>query len=180
MTISWRGGTTADALVRVCKMAGANVVGGGFLIEKLNDAGRAFMSGYQIPLESLAIVEIDGDRVKMVEESRKATDEADEDATREFLEQASGARSGGVAVTVTLLCRHRPVSVPLLCRHRPVSVPSPSRQRAVPRAGGREAAGGRRAGRGGGLERGRARLPWHGCGGPRPRGRERIRGCAAQ
>eukprot|EP00966_Prymnesium_polylepis_P004669 107087-Prymnesium_polylepis.1 len=34
-------------------MAGATVVGGGFLIEKVNDAGRAFMSGYQIPLESL-------------------------------------------------------------------------------------------------------------------------------
>ena len=37
-------------------MAGATVVGGGFLIEKQNDAGRAFLSGYQIPLESLANV----------------------------------------------------------------------------------------------------------------------------
>ena len=34
------GGTTADALIRVCRMAGAVVVGGGFLIEKVNDAGR--------------------------------------------------------------------------------------------------------------------------------------------
>lgn len=52
------GGTTADALIRVCRMAGAVVVGGGFLIEKVNDAGRAFLSGYQIPFESLATVEI--------------------------------------------------------------------------------------------------------------------------
>ena len=41
------GGTTADALIRLCRMAGASVVGGGFLIEKTNDAGRAFLSGYQ-------------------------------------------------------------------------------------------------------------------------------------
>ena len=52
------GGTTADALIRVCRMAGAIVVGGGFLIEKVNDAGRAFLSGYQVPLASLATVEI--------------------------------------------------------------------------------------------------------------------------
>ena len=39
-------------------MAGVIVVGGGFLIEKLNDAGRAFLSGYQVPLESLALVDI--------------------------------------------------------------------------------------------------------------------------
>ena len=52
------GGTTADALVRLCRMAGATVVGGGFLIEKVNDAGRAFLSGYQMPLESLATVDI--------------------------------------------------------------------------------------------------------------------------
>ena len=42
------GGTTADALIRLCRMAGAIVVGGGFLIEKLNDAGRVFLSGYQV------------------------------------------------------------------------------------------------------------------------------------
>lgn len=29
------GGTTADALMRLCRMAGATVVGGGFLIEKV-------------------------------------------------------------------------------------------------------------------------------------------------
>jgi len=52
------GGTTADALIRLCRMAGATVVGGGVLIEKINDAGRAFLSGYEIKFESLAVVEI--------------------------------------------------------------------------------------------------------------------------
>jgi len=62
------GGTTADALMRLCRMAGATVVGGGFLIEKVNDAGRAFVSGYQIPLESLAVVEIVDGRITIIEE----------------------------------------------------------------------------------------------------------------
>ena len=63
------GGTTADALMRVCRMAGAIVVGGGFLIEKVNDAGRAFLSGYQIPLISLATVEIgQTGEIRMIEE----------------------------------------------------------------------------------------------------------------
>eukprot|EP00316_Scyphosphaera_apsteinii_P011386 CAMPEP_0119299936 /NCGR_PEP_ID=MMETSP1333-20130426/1930_1 /TAXON_ID=418940 /ORGANISM="Scyphosphaera apsteinii, Strain RCC1455" /LENGTH=708 /DNA_ID=CAMNT_0007301545 /DNA_START=102 /DNA_END=2229 /DNA_ORIENTATION=+ len=53
------GGTTADALIRVCRMANANVVGGGFLIEKVSDAGRAFLSGYCLPLESIVHVSID-------------------------------------------------------------------------------------------------------------------------
>ncbi len=61
------GGTTADALIRVCRMAGATVVGGGFLIEKSNDAGRAFLSGYEIPLESLCTVEIADSQVRIVE-----------------------------------------------------------------------------------------------------------------
>ena len=61
------GGTTADALVRVCRMAGASVVGGGFLIEKLNDAGRAFLSGYQVQLESLAMVDVADGRIQIVD-----------------------------------------------------------------------------------------------------------------
>lgn len=42
------GGRTADAMIRICRMANANVVGGGFLIEKRRDAGRAFLSGYEV------------------------------------------------------------------------------------------------------------------------------------
>ena len=68
------GGTTADALIRVTRMAGAKVVGGGFLIEKTNDAGRAFLSGYSLPLESLAVVEIDrSGQVRVVQEAETMT-----------------------------------------------------------------------------------------------------------
>ena len=67
------GGRTADALVRLCKMANANVVGGGFLIEKAADAGRAFLSGYQIPLESIALVEVKDGTIHVIEQdSREA------------------------------------------------------------------------------------------------------------
>lgn len=72
------GGTTADALIRLCRMAGATVVGAGFLIEKSNDAGRAFLSGYEIPLESLATVEISDNQVSIVETS------AEEDSQSEW------------------------------------------------------------------------------------------------
>lgn len=37
------------------------------LCTQVNDAGRAFLSGYQIPLESLAIVEIIDGRISIVE-----------------------------------------------------------------------------------------------------------------
>ena len=62
------GGATADAMVRLCRMANAKVVGGGFLIEKLNEAGRAFLSGYQIPLESLCAVSIDNGNIIIAED----------------------------------------------------------------------------------------------------------------
>lgn len=62
------GGATADAMVRLCRMANAKVVGGGFLIEKLNDVGRAFLSGYQIPLEALCAVSIDKGNIVIAED----------------------------------------------------------------------------------------------------------------
>ena len=62
------GGATADAMVRLCRMANAKVVGGGFLIEKLNDVGRAFLSGYQIPLEALCAVSIDNGNIVIAED----------------------------------------------------------------------------------------------------------------
>jgi xanthine phosphoribosyltransferase len=62
------GGATADAMVRLCCMANAKVVGGGFLIEKLNDVGRAFLSGYQIPLEALCAVSIDNGNIVIAED----------------------------------------------------------------------------------------------------------------
>ena len=155
------GGTTADALVRVCKMAGATVVGGGFLIEKLNDAGRAFMSGYQIPLESLAIVEIEGDRVKMVEESKR--DDDDEDATQQFLDRVGerqraddaldaaagwsedglnflGTAAEGRGRAVTSVSEAVPVNEPIVVRaprEETMAVPAalaPTRPEAAPRS----------------------------------------------
>ena len=56
-------------------MAGAIVVGGGFLIEKLTDAGRAFLSGYQVPLESLALVDIkENGAIQIVEEEESPSE----------------------------------------------------------------------------------------------------------
>ena len=73
------GGTTADAMLRICRMAGANVVGGGFLIEKVGSAGRAKLSGYQIPIESLAIIEIDNSnanpQVRVIEEAEDESEQ---------------------------------------------------------------------------------------------------------
>lgn len=61
------GGATADALLRICRMAGAQVVGGGFLIEKVNEAGRALLSGAQVPFESLTSVSVEDGRLQILE-----------------------------------------------------------------------------------------------------------------
>jgi len=85
------GGTTADALIRLCRMAGATVVGGGFLIEKSNDAGRAFLSGYEIPLESLSLVEITDGQVRIVEsEEADLSEWANDQAELDRLLSADG------------------------------------------------------------------------------------------
>lgn len=48
------GGSTAEALFKLAKMAHSQVVGVGVLIEKMSDGGRTFLSGYDVPVESLA------------------------------------------------------------------------------------------------------------------------------
>lgn len=48
------GGSTAEALFKLAKMAHAKVVGVGVLIEKMSEGGRTFLSGYDVPVESLA------------------------------------------------------------------------------------------------------------------------------
>lgn len=53
------GGSTAEALFRLAKMAHAKVVGVGVLIEKFSDGGRTFLSGYDVPVESLAKVSVE-------------------------------------------------------------------------------------------------------------------------
>lgn len=64
------GGSTAEALFRLAKMAHAKVVGVGVLIEKMSDGGRTFLSGYDVPVESLAKILPGGPkgRVTFVEE----------------------------------------------------------------------------------------------------------------
>lgn len=52
------GGSTAEALFKLAKMAHAKVVGVGVLIEKMSSGGRAFLSGYSVPVESLAKVDV--------------------------------------------------------------------------------------------------------------------------
>lgn len=49
-------------------MAHARVVGLGVLIEKTQDGGRAFLSGYDVPVESLSRVTILPDDTLSVEE----------------------------------------------------------------------------------------------------------------
>lgn len=64
------GGSTAEALFKLANMAHAKVVGVGVLIEKMSDGGRAFLSGYDVPVESLAKVlpAMEAGRVDVVEE----------------------------------------------------------------------------------------------------------------
>ena len=64
------GGSTAEALFKLAKMAHAKVVGVGVLIEKMTDGGRAFLSGYDVPVESLAKILPSNDkgRIQFVEE----------------------------------------------------------------------------------------------------------------
>lgn len=64
------GGSTAEALFKLARLAHAKVVGVGVLIEKMSDGGRAFLSGYDVPVESLAKLLPAGDkgRIEFVEE----------------------------------------------------------------------------------------------------------------
>eukprot|EP00177_Eucheuma_denticulatum_P003792 GFKZ01006850.1.p1 GENE.GFKZ01006850.1~~GFKZ01006850.1.p1 ORF type:complete len:637 (-),score=115.82 GFKZ01006850.1:77-1987(-) len=64
------GGSTAEALFKLARMAHAKVVGVGVLIEKMSDGGRAFLSGYDVPVESLAKILPGGDKggIEFVEE----------------------------------------------------------------------------------------------------------------
>lgn len=63
------GGSTAEALFKLASMAHAKVVGVGVLIEKMSSGGRAFLSGYRVPVESLAKVDVadpDSTRARLV------------------------------------------------------------------------------------------------------------------
>ena len=84
------GGTTADAMFRLARMAGAKVVGAGFLIEKLNDAGRAYLSGYQTPIESLTVVDIRDGQIEVLDNAVGGDEAAAAQAELEMLLDANG------------------------------------------------------------------------------------------
>eukprot|EP00181_Compsopogon_caeruleus_P000529 CAMPEP_0184683132 /NCGR_PEP_ID=MMETSP0312-20130426/9986_1 /TAXON_ID=31354 /ORGANISM="Compsopogon coeruleus, Strain SAG 36.94" /LENGTH=593 /DNA_ID=CAMNT_0027135223 /DNA_START=169 /DNA_END=1950 /DNA_ORIENTATION=- len=63
------GGSTAEGLFRLAAMARAKVVGVGVLIEKRTDGGRAFLAGYDVPVESLAkILSLEQGRIEIAQE----------------------------------------------------------------------------------------------------------------
>lgn len=64
------GGSTAEALFKLVNMANAKIVGVGVAIEKMSDGGRSFLSGYNVPVESLAKVlpGSDAGRIDVMEE----------------------------------------------------------------------------------------------------------------
>ncbi|GJQ08895.1 hypothetical protein GpartN1_g686.t1 [Galdieria partita] len=59
------GGSTLDALIRLAKMAGAEVCGIGVLIERTDMGGRAFLSGYNIPIFSLVRIFVSSEGLKV-------------------------------------------------------------------------------------------------------------------
>lgn len=65
------GGSTAEALFRLAKMAHAKVVGVGVLIEKLSVGGRTFLSGYDVPVESLAKVTVEKGTSRIIVEEEE-------------------------------------------------------------------------------------------------------------
>lgn len=59
------GGSTLDALIRLANMAGAEVCGVGVLIERTDMGGRAFLSGYDIPIFSLVRVSVSSEGLQV-------------------------------------------------------------------------------------------------------------------
>ncbi|KAA8496190.1 Xanthine phosphoribosyltransferase [Porphyridium purpureum] len=63
------GGSTVEALFKLARMASARVVGVGVLIEKVSDSGRTALSGYDVPIISLAKVsKIEEGHVEVLDE----------------------------------------------------------------------------------------------------------------
>eukprot|EP00871_Galdieria_phlegrea_P002747 jgi/Galph1/3473/GphlegSOOS_G2151.1 len=57
------GGSTIDALIRLAKMAQAHVCGIGVLIERTDMRGKAFLSGYNIPIVSLVKLSVSSEGI---------------------------------------------------------------------------------------------------------------------
>ncbi|GJD10448.1 Xanthine phosphoribosyltransferase [Galdieria sulphuraria] len=59
------GGSTLDALIRLANMAGTEVCGIGVLIERTDMGGRAFLSGYNIPIFSLVRLSVSSEGLRV-------------------------------------------------------------------------------------------------------------------
>lgn len=99
------GGSTAEALFKLAKMAHSQVVGVGVLIEKMSDGGRTFLAGYDVPVESLAKILPGGadGRINFVEEkpwTSPSTPKEDKEKQYEKAAESSHGRYSGVASNV--------------------------------------------------------------------------------
>lgn len=101
------GGSTVEGLFKLVRMAHAKVVGVGVLIEKMTDGGRAFLSGYDVPVESLAKVSAEGNegRISIVDEepwvppnSKMNEDRVREEAMRAKAEYYDRTEDDGLTV----------------------------------------------------------------------------------
>jgi xanthine phosphoribosyltransferase len=62
-------GASQDALLRIVADSGAESVGVGVLLEKVYDSGRRFLSGFDVPVESLcSVVSVQGGVIQLLEE----------------------------------------------------------------------------------------------------------------
>jgi Adenine/guanine phosphoribosyltransferases and related PRPP-binding proteins len=66
-------GASQEALLRIVSDSGASAVGVGILLEKVYDAGRQFLSGFNIPVESIAKIASVKDGIITMEEEEGYT-----------------------------------------------------------------------------------------------------------
>ena len=66
-------GASQEALLRIISDAGAKAIGVGVLLEKSYDAGRQSLSGFNIPVESVARIASVNDGIILLEEEEGYT-----------------------------------------------------------------------------------------------------------
>uniref|UniRef100_A0A7S1U7E7 Phosphoribosyltransferase domain-containing protein n=1 Tax=Phaeomonas parva TaxID=124430 RepID=A0A7S1U7E7_9STRA len=78
-------GACQDALLRILSEAGAECVGVGVLFEKVYEAGRNYLSGYGLQIESLAKIQrVDRGTIELAEEGSIDAEELDGGAAYEY------------------------------------------------------------------------------------------------
>jgi xanthine phosphoribosyltransferase len=62
-------GSSQEALLRIVSDAGAEAVGIGVLLEKVYDSGRQFLSGFDVPVQSLCrVASVKDGVIQLIEE----------------------------------------------------------------------------------------------------------------